>query len=213
MEQRIDEIYRLILQSAVEARPEEEDVHKMQRAVAAIVAAQRKLSVTELSSLLGIRARSLRTALSSLHSLISVPRTDDEQSIATYHASFADYVTIRSSAERWFVKVSLTHRILTTSCLDTMLKDLHFNVCRIKSSHVENTALQQPLPGHLGYACAHWLDHWIASQAMEDFTAEVVTVFKTKFFYWVEVASVLGVITELRNKLCRMINSPNHVRE
>jgi hypothetical protein len=140
MQQPIDQIYSHVLQSSLDARREKSDRKDMCKALAAIVNVQKPLSVAELASLLNMTVSRLRAALASVHSLVLVPSLDDGQPISTYHASFADFITSSepSNSKEWLVHAHAINHALLSSCLRIMLKELRFNVCGIKTSHLPN---------------------------------------------------------------------------
>jgi hypothetical protein len=191
---------------------EESDRQDMCDALAGIVVVQKPLCVAELASLLGMTISRLREALASIHSLVSVPSQDYRQPVATYHASFADFITssTRSSSKEWLVDACGTHQTLVSSCLRILLKELRFNVCGIKTSHLPNNHPEQVIntnfPDHLAYACLYWSDHWMATQNVDSVAHDAMSLFRDKVIYWLEVLSVFGAIKKAVDSLIAMLN-------
>jgi hypothetical protein len=219
MQHPIDQLYSVVLQTGLDARMEDSDRQDMCNALAAIVTVMKPLCVAELASLLDMNVSRLRGALASIHSLVSVPSQDRGQPVATYHASFADFITSpeRSNSKKWLVDACRTHHTLVSSCLSIMLKELRFNVCGIRTSHLPNNhpyqVIENRLPRHLLYACLHWLDHWVANDNMDFIAPEAIDMFQDKILYWLEVLSVSGAIDEALSLLITVLNQSIIVSE
>jgi AAA ATPase domain len=114
------------------------------------------------------------------------------------HTSFRDFLTDATRSKQFFIDVSLHHSRLTLACMRVMRRELRFNICNLKTSHVRNTDVHdltervvEAISPHLSYSCRFWADHLLAT-AYEDIVFEAVRCFLDNLFlYWLEVLSVI----------------------
>jgi hypothetical protein len=219
MQQPIDQLYSVVLQSGLDARMEDIDRQDMCNALAAIVTIQKPLCVAALASLLSMTVSRLRDALASIHSLVSVPSGDYGQPVTTYHASFADFITssTRSNLKEWLVDTPRFHLLLVSRCLGIMLTELRFNICGMKTSHFPNDhpnqVINKTLPDHLMYACLNWLFHWRAAKNMDSVASQAIHLFQDKLLYWLEVLSVYREIDNATSSLATILGHHDIVSE
>jgi hypothetical protein len=192
----LDQIYTFILAAALR-RKHGRDSDEMLLVLRTIVTLRTTLCVASIASLLDIRADRVRDALAGLHSLLSVPRENDKGVVQTFHASFPDYLTevTRSGQHPWCVKTPEVHHGLTLGCHRVMNVYLKFNVCGLDTSHRKNAQLQHKnaIRSDLTYSCRYWIDHWISSVPGNYLATNTLELLRSKFLYWLEVLSFLGM--------------------
>ena len=139
--------------------------------------------------------------LSCLGSLLSnVTLSDQTRPIVPLHTSFRDFLT--SATNKVFhVDLADAHRQLVHSCLELMLDNLKFNICKLESSYLANsevpdieTRIAENIPPGLLYGCIHWSDHFEHLAFDEDIFKKVRSVFETKFLFWLEVLSIKSYV-------------------
>lgn len=195
----IDEMYGLILTEAYSALdPESLERTHFLRCLSTLICACENLTLSSMASLLCMETYDVRVALEAVHSMVLVP-PDDDGYVATFHASFGDYLIDkeRSGSHPWFVNVPKAHLDLSHDCLTTMSVQLYFNISGAKTSAVRNEeqALNS-IPGYVSYACRMWSKHIVSSSqaSASDLWDHLETVMKGKYLYWLEVLSVLGLL-------------------
>jgi len=189
----LDRMYALILAEAARVSAHQAvKLPDLLQLLAALLSARMTLSVTALANLLGLPLAHVRASLSHLHAVIHVPDDDDEPALHALHASFADYLFDRAD-DHGRISHSLGHDILARGCLQVMTKRLCFNISKSMSSHKSNLAVK---PDHielaLEYACLEWIYHVSGILVPSTLDKEVDAVFRPRFLFWLEVASVLG---------------------
>ncbi|KAF8300490.1 WD40 repeat-like protein [Clavulina sp. PMI_390] len=119
------------------------------------------------------------------------------------HTSFFDFIQY-SANSKYCVDVSVTHRLLTESCLAVMQageKKLKFNICQLTTSFIPNSSIpglpaliQERIGEGLLYACQFWTSHFSAAPSVSMSTLEAVKLLlsTSQFLYWLEVMSLTG---------------------
>jgi hypothetical protein len=105
----LDRLYRDILDRAIPIRQKERD--RLKQILSAIISIRNPLSSRGLGTLLTIEPGTVKSALSSLHSVISVPQSLDA-AISTFHASFPDFLVDSNRSHQYFLPSSDSHRLL-----------------------------------------------------------------------------------------------------
>ncbi|EIM89586.1 WD40 repeat-like protein [Stereum hirsutum FP-91666 SS1] len=208
----IDNMYTFILEralSVLNTSPKSSERSDFLRCLSAVICVAETLSVHSMANLLRINPRRVRVAVGNIHSLVSVPR-DERGFLTTYHASFGDYLTDRERSGRhpWFVNVVETHLDLAHGCLDIMSSQLYFDVARVQTSSAPNThQTLRAIPDDVSYACRFWNEHAIASEQGYDSKLWpcLESVLKSKFLYWVEVLSALGLVAGSPARIQKLI--------
>ena len=121
-----------------------------------------------------------------------MPEDDDEPGLRTLHASFGDYLVSRAP-DILSITSSLGDDILARGCLQVMSKQLYFNVSQSPSSYKPNASSQPAsITSSLEYACLQWIYHIAALPVTSVLDEEIFSIFRPRFLFWLEVASVLG---------------------
>ena len=88
-------------------------------------------------------------------------------------------------------------RQLSVLCLKTLVSSkLHFNMCNLKSSVIENINIQSTvkstIPPLILYSSLFWVDHLIQTPSDEKMMEAVKFVMYEKLLFWLEVMSLTG---------------------
>ncbi|KIM85063.1 hypothetical protein PILCRDRAFT_817902, partial [Piloderma croceum F 1598] len=132
----------------------------------------------------------------STHSELSV--NQPHIPIRALHASFFDFLTDPSHSKSYYVDPSYHHRTLTLSSLRIMKSGLRFNICGLKTSHIQNTdvpglntRVEKAIAQHLSYACIFWADHLIVTGYDAEILNEIINFFQCQLLYWLECLSLM----------------------
>ena len=132
-----------------------------------------------------------------------------------YHWSFEDFLLSPSLGELPELLAIQDHdyqqQQLAMLCLKTLVSPkLHFNMCSLESSIVENTDLQATTKltvSHLvSYSCQYWADHLVHIPSDKTLIKAVEFVMYEKLF-WLEAMSLLGKTYEASLILRRVLAS------
>ena len=172
------------------------------------------LHTEEAKSVKGILARVLAAAEPlSLEMLKALCLTEDEQQlvdnvipvlgavlsvhgasvIRPLHTSFHDYLTDQSRSGSFFVDVNQGHQDLGFGTFAIMKKELHFNICQIKSSYLFNSSLTREqmslISPVLLYSCQFWANHVQSQKNVTIFEHSILYFLKNQLLFWLEVLS------------------------
>jgi hypothetical protein len=118
-----------------------------------------------------------------------------ERTIAEPHKSFFDFVFSRAPP-KFRVDLATAHHELALSCFRIMREDLHFNMGGFDSPRLHNDDAPSKVPAHVIYACCKAAYHVQGSG--KAFVGEIGVWIKESFLLWLEVMSLSGKITDLR---------------
>jgi hypothetical protein len=118
-----------------------------------------------------------------------------------YHKSFLDFMFDKSRSGRFFCDQDEHHRRLAKGCLAVMIKELHFNMAKIPSSHYldrDNSTLATSIEENIStvrrYACRSWSDHLALTPTMQadDLLILLHDLLQLPLLFWIEVMNLLG---------------------
>ena len=121
----------------------------------------------------------------------------------TLHASFTDYLTDpgRSGKEPWGINPKSGHLRLSLACLQTLSRELKFNICRLADSHLLNVDVQDMsdrvarlVSPQLTYSSCFCFDHVQHTSADKTIIGLIRKLIYRKALYWLEVLSVLDQV-------------------
>ncbi|EMD36479.1 hypothetical protein CERSUDRAFT_95780 [Gelatoporia subvermispora B] len=189
----LDDMYSLVLTHALNPDLQApREIQGTKQLLAIILVLREALSVTALSELIGLPAHIIRNMLGRLHAVIYTPAQDDSGAIATFHASFEDYLTSPDRAPETFrIDLSGGHEALATACIRIMVSDaLTFNVSGCRTSYLPNSRQDfAPISNSLLYSCLHWVHHLIRIPDPSSLLSSVDLVLRRKTLFWLEVLS------------------------
>lgn len=168
--------------------------------VGSIVILESPLSIISLAHLLCIPKDDISCRLDSLHSVLSIPKSDDVP-IRLLHLSFREFlIDARKQGKSLFwVDEEETHERLATQCLKLMSssKGLRQNMCNLLmpgtlKSEIDERKIANDLSPELQYACRYWVYHLEQSKR---YNGESIHLFLQKhFLHWLEAMSLIGEI-------------------
>ena len=104
------------------------------------------------------------------------------------------------------------HTLLSERCLQVMNTNLIENPCKITSTWLANTEIEdlssrlaESIPVHVQYACRHWSHHLCNGHITQDIIDLMSTFTREHLLHWLEVSSLMGnvdgVVDALENAL------------
>ena len=160
----LDDLYGLVLRCAVDWTSDKNATF-YRSVLGAILVSRVPITDTILDELL---APLPHKAKSFLNRLLPLLRWVPGEPIRVLHTSFTDYLSNLKHYRDipWFVDVAAHHQALSIGCFDLMVRELHFNICKIPTSfythsEIEGLAerVEQNISPTLMYATRYWVDH------------------------------------------------------
>jgi Mrp family chromosome partitioning ATPase len=197
---QLDRTYLPVLdQLLVEQEEDEKEtwLHAFQELVGSIVVLESPLSIISLACLLQVPQEEVKCRLDSLHSVLSVPDSEDVP-IRLLHLSFREFLINpqKQGQSPFWVDEKSTHKKLASRCLKLMSSSLRQDMCRLSGPGVlrseinEGTVASSLLP-ELQYACRYWVNHLKQSQ-QDIIDGDTTHLFLQKhFLHWLEAISLI----------------------
>ncbi|KAJ7481856.1 hypothetical protein FB451DRAFT_1085539 [Mycena latifolia] len=200
----LDALYSAILNRCIPDTDPSWNFERFRRIVGGLIVLRSPLNIATFGDLLDLKKTPKGRRVDMNHffkmfqSVLSAgPEVIKPQSIPRLHGSFVDFITGPAS-HQFRIDEKASNAELASRCLE-LLKDLHFNICDITSSHciVEARAEVPTISAELAYACQFWADHLTAADStkIQDVLREVQITLESKFLYWLEVMSVTGKVS------------------
>jgi len=202
----LDSLYISILQEAF-GDDDPEDDPKIRSVLGAATLVTNPLSPSTIAEFLGFDTEDIFPLLSSVQSLF-ILQEDTDQPIRPFHKSFSDFITdpIRCTNQRFHVSPPDHHTELLIGCLELMNQKLKKNMCELPdaaaNSELEDLGerTEQYIDHSLRYACRSWHNHLVDARLISVRIPEITSILhrflESKFLFWLEVLSVLGVAVE-----------------
>jgi hypothetical protein len=163
----------------------------------------RALCDETIAELAGVKPNLVKTWVDALSSLLYRDEAAN-RGIRVRHLSVYDFFV--SDHCDYQVNVRDVDVQLGVACLNTMVTQLRFNICKLEDSRLANADIKdlpcrvkQNISDPLQYSCLHWLDHLCLPPDNYDQRILVLGSLK-KFFeglyplFWVEVLSIMGMV-------------------
>ncbi|KAL7941189.1 WD40 repeat-like protein [Trichoderma barbatum] len=188
------------------SKAEKEKIIKdFRRIVGTIVLLEAPLSTMSLSKLLRMDLWEIDSRLSSLHSVLNVPKDFNSQ-VKLFHLSFRDFLTdARDQNEKhdFLVDERETHANLARQCIELLMMDnnLKQDICELVypgtlRSDINQGIIDAHFPPHVRYACIYWVFH-LKNGGDHIHDDDETYGFLTKhLIHWLEALSLLGLIAE-----------------
>ena len=200
----LDSLYTSVLQEGFRDNDLEDDA-KTRSVLGVVVLAANPLSPSAIATLLGLDAEDVRLLLSSVNSLL-ILHEDSGHPVRPFHKSFPDFVTDRTRCtnKKFYISPPDHHLQLLIGCLGLMNRTLEKNMCRLPDA-VANSDVsdlkertEKYIDPALRYACMSWHTHLAEVDVIPAHAPVIVHTLRqfleTKFFFCLEVLSVLGAI-------------------
>ncbi|KAJ7592834.1 quinon protein alcohol dehydrogenase-like superfamily [Mycena floridula] len=121
----------------------------------------------------------------------------DDDSIPQLHNSFVDFITSPRAKE--FQIHEPYHHGLALCCALKSMEALHFNMCSLESSHLENQDVRDlekhliQIPYHIRHSCHYWGYHlrWMGKDELF-LLAKLKDFMEIQFLFWLEILSLSG---------------------
>jgi NACHT domain len=191
----LDDLYKAILQLSYH-QLELEEKQAICLVLGTIINVRNPLTINGLATLLHLTVRKVRSALTSLHSVVSVPSTQ-EGYISTFHASFPDFLKDCTRCGSDYYLNSLEyHQTLAAHSLRLINELLRENICDLDKQLVNADVPYRKIATHihdgLAYACIYWVSHFKASNDTKHLQSELDHMFDAHILHWFECLSLLG---------------------
>ncbi|KAI9763279.1 MAG: hypothetical protein M1839_006522, partial [Geoglossum umbratile] len=168
--------------------------------VGSIITLESPLSVISLAHLLGIPKEDVSCRLDLLHSVLSIPVSED-MPVRLLHLSFRDFLVDpqKRGKNPFWVDKRETHERLANKCLELLSspEGLRQNMCKLRNpgtlrSEIDEQAIAIYLSPELQYACHYWVHHLEQSDCcIHD--GDPIHLFLQKYLlYWLEAMSLIG---------------------
>jgi hypothetical protein len=178
----------------------EEWLIEFREVVGSIVVLESPLSITSLGCLLRLSQEEVRCRLDSLHSVLSVPNSEDVP-VRLLHLSFREFLVDpqKQGKSPFWVGEKSTHNKLASCCLELMSgqSGLRQDMCSLVGpgvlrSEIDDGAVASSLPPELQYACRYWTSHLIQSKE-HIVDGDTTHLFLQKhLLQWLEAMSLIG---------------------
>lgn len=188
-------------------------VEEFKQIIGAIIMLATPLSVSALSKLLNMKANKIQKLLNRLHSVLNIP-SDLDEPVRILHLSFRDFlldeeIKEKGDGKQFWIDKKIIHRNLAHQCLELMSCSLCRNICQLpgdgtQRSEINIHSIDQHLPPELRYACRYWAEHLALCQDPINELANAFCTLKKHLLHWVEVMSILGLVSEAVGALKRL---------
>ncbi|KAI9763764.1 MAG: hypothetical protein M1839_006312, partial [Geoglossum umbratile] len=199
---KLDRTYLPILGQLLD---DEDEADKQRRTsefqdiVGSIVVLESPLSISSLAHLFQISKEDIRCRLDSLHSVLSIPDSEDLP-VRILHRSFRDFLvdSQKKGKSPFWIDERETHERLANKCLELLSspEGLRQNMCKLLNpgtlrSEIDERTIAICLPPELQYACRYWVHHLERSDChIHD--EDPIHLFLQKYFlYWLEAMSLI----------------------
>ena len=197
----LDSLYMSILKEAYGGDDPENDP-RVRSILGAVVLVANPLSPSTIAALLGFELEEVLPLLSSLRSLL-ILQDDADHPVRPFHKSFPDFIIdpTRCDNPRFRVYPPDQHTELLFGCLETMNRELEWNICKLPDGVVNSEVIDlrersnKNIGRALEYACRSWYKHLVGVIPAR-ITPILRRFLEEKFLFWLEVLSILGAAKE-----------------
>ncbi|KAG8711757.1 hypothetical protein FRC08_015492 [Ceratobasidium sp. 394] len=198
---QLDELYTTAIRAGA-GNEDEDDLADVLQCLGVVIATATRapLSVPDLARLLRgrISQGTLDSVVQHLSSVLYVDQKRDN-AVRVSHPSFTDYITDKSRSKELCVDLEEQNAMLAECCLETMTKELRFNMCGLETSHLLNqevpgldARVRDAIGGHLSYSCVYWTSHLVMAREQPLDDPLRAFLFEPQLLYWIEALSLLG---------------------
>jgi hypothetical protein len=199
---QLDQTYLPVLDQLLSEQEEDEKETWLQAfrdIIGSIVVLESPLSINSLACLLQLSREEVKCRLDSLHSVLSVPNSEDV-SVRLLHLSFREFLVDPQKQRKslFWVDEKNTHNKLASHCLELMSgqSGLRQDMCSLVDpgvlrSEIDDRAAASSLPPELQYACRYWTSHLIQSKE-HIVDGDATHLFLQKhLLHWLEAMSLM----------------------
>ncbi|KAB8230209.1 WD40 repeat domain-containing protein [Aspergillus alliaceus] len=178
---KLTSIYSPVLEHAVSQKEPTELrfwMDDFRRIVGAVVLLFSPLLSVSLAKLICFDKTKVQGRLSSLQSVVSVPK-DSDAPIQLLHLSFREFLVDRSASDKFWINEPAGHTQLAKDCLWCMDQELQRDICRLSHPGVKRNEIDK---ANSELSALNWT-------LIENFL-------KSHFLHWLEVISLFGWVSE-----------------
>ncbi|RII21467.1 vegetative incompatibility protein HET-E-1 [Alternaria sp. MG1] len=200
---QLDRTYLPVLDQLLSEQEEDEKeawLQAFREVVGSVIVLESPLSAVSLARLLQVPQEEVKCRLDSLHSVLSVPNSENGP-IRLLHLSFREFLVNpqKQGKSPFWVDDKSTHQKLASHCLELMSgsSGLHPDMCGLSGpgvlrSEIDEQTVASSLSPDLQYACRYWVDHLKQGQ-QHIVDGDTTHVFLQKhFLHWLEAMSLMG---------------------
>lgn len=209
---KLDTTYRPILDQLVLGKTEvakKSLLDEFHIVVGSIILLAESLSIVSLACLLDIPRPVVDRRLTTLHSVLSVPPSDDS-TVRMFHLSFRDFLVDpnKRGTNPFWIDERATHKRIANRCLELLSSGsrLKKNICNLDipgttRADIEPAIINSHLPADVRYACLYWVHHLDQSRSAQEKACitdnhQAYVFLQCHFLHWLEALSLLGKISE-----------------
>ena len=179
------------------------DIDRIRRMIGVLLATAPNRSLCEetIATLAGIPPHLVQTWVDDLSSLL-YRNEGSNGGVRVRHLSISEFFS--SDHCNYQVTLQDAHVQLGIACLETMVHQLRFNICKLEDSRLANaqindlpTLIKQNISDALQYCSFYWSNHLcFAPDNRDRRVLESLKVFFEGVYplYWIEVLSIMGVV-------------------
>ena len=167
-------------------------------------APHRPLCEETIAELAGVSPNLVKKWVGDLSSLLYQDESADG-GIRVRHLSISDFFIRNDSHSDYQVNLGDANMHLGITCMNTMVEQLRFNICKLEDSRLANadidnlqSRIEENISDVLQYSCLYWSNHICSSP--RDSARHVLERLR-KFFeglyplFWIEVLSLMGMVS------------------
>ncbi|KAJ6505994.1 hypothetical protein DFH09DRAFT_943429, partial [Mycena vulgaris] len=220
----LDDLYLRIVNYAIPLAPRRDrraqrSHDRTMKILSTILQLLEPLDHQSLADLLELDKTVLLGTLLPLSAVIHVSDTPGA-AIRIIHLSFREFMTSHVQVARPEILCGTDdqQQALVSSLLKVLNRQLKFNICDLPTSYLRNIdmpgfqwRLANYIPLHLRYAAQFWIDH-LEKTAYDSYSGqEVQNLLFKKFLFWLEVLSLLGIVSYGQQALSKLMVWGNEV--
>ncbi|KAF1939402.1 hypothetical protein EJ02DRAFT_302446, partial [Clathrospora elynae] len=204
---QLDRTYLPVLdQLLVEQEDDEKEtwLQAFQQVVGSIIVLESPLSIISLARLLQVQQEEVKCRLDFLHSVLSVPDSEDVP-VRLLHLSFREFLVDpqKQGKSPFWVDEKSTHKKLASRCLELMSgpSGLRQDMCSLSGpgvlrSEIDEGTFASSLSPDLQYACRYWISH--LKQSQQDIVdGDTTQLFLQKhLLHWLEAMSLMRELSK-----------------
>jgi hypothetical protein len=206
---RLDGLYSHILREAHISNTT--GTNSLRATLLTLVLVLQELPAEGVASVAGVDEDDCRTHLRHLSAVLNYQHGSAE-AVRMMHASFADFMLDPkrcSEMPTYVVKSASDHLFLTERCLAVLIKELRFDICRIRDPSLFNSQVQgiqarlsQYISAALRYSCRFWFVHWLEHIRTAGPQSKVPSGLdefcNSHLLHWIESLSLTETLNDVR---------------
>ncbi|KAF9556966.1 WD40 repeat-like protein [Agrocybe pediades] len=200
--QDLDNLYTGILMSTFDKdnfNKEELDIAAL--VLRTVICAIEPMTISTMSTILALEQEDVASTLARLQSVLHV-QEGPSGLVSMLHASFPDFLFNKDRSHEFHCNAIEHNTKLAHSCFDMMSKELHFNMCNLKSSYDFDEdmpdleeKIQANISAALLYACKYWSNHLVHCDLTSSIHYQLVKFLKFHLLFWMEVLNLTKFIS------------------